>query len=116
MITGKNKPEILTKDMWCECKCKFDWRNVIQIKSGIMVNVKASVKNIIYVKKIIFGILPYSCKNGKHLAYVIDDNSVITCDEIIKETQKLFQKILMKKNQLIKHKISIFYLPFYQIL
>ena len=31
--------------------------NVIQIKSGITVNVDASAKNIIYVKKIIFGIL-----------------------------------------------------------
>ena len=30
---------------------------VIQIKSGIMINVDVSVKNIIYVKKIIFGIL-----------------------------------------------------------
>ena len=31
--------------------------NVIQIKSGIMINFDASVKNIIYVKKIIFRIL-----------------------------------------------------------
>ena len=31
--------------------------NVIQTKSGKMVNVDASVKNVIYVKKIIFGIL-----------------------------------------------------------
>ena len=31
--------------------------NVIQIKSGKIINVDASVKNIIYVKKIIFGIL-----------------------------------------------------------
>ena len=29
--------------------------NVIQIKSGIMINSTASVKNIIYVKEIIFG-------------------------------------------------------------
>ena len=29
----------------------------VQIKSGISVNVGASVKNIIYVKEIIFGIL-----------------------------------------------------------
>ena len=28
--------------------------NVIQIKSGIMINVDVSVKNIIYVKKIVF--------------------------------------------------------------
>ena len=31
--------------------------NVIQIKSGKMINVDASVKNIIYVKKSLFGIL-----------------------------------------------------------
>ena len=31
--------------------------NLIQIKSGIMINVDVSVKNIIYVKKIISGIL-----------------------------------------------------------
>ena len=31
--------------------------NVIQIKSGITINVGASVKSMIYVKKIVFGIL-----------------------------------------------------------
>ena len=31
--------------------------NVIQIKIGTMINVGASAKNIIYVTKIIFGIL-----------------------------------------------------------
>ena len=31
--------------------------NVIQINGGITINVDASVKNIIYVKKIILGIL-----------------------------------------------------------
>ena len=31
--------------------------NVIQIKSGTMRNIGASVKNIIFVKKIVFGIL-----------------------------------------------------------
>ena len=25
-ITGKNVPDILTKDISCECKCKFDIR------------------------------------------------------------------------------------------
>ena len=32
-------------------------KDVIQIKRGIMINVDMSVKNIIYMKKIIFGIL-----------------------------------------------------------
>ena len=31
--------------------------SVIQMKSGIMINVNASAKNIAYVKKFIFGIL-----------------------------------------------------------
>ena len=32
-------------------------QNVIQINGGILINVDVSVKNIIYVKKIMFGIL-----------------------------------------------------------
>ena len=31
-------------------------QNVIQINSGITINVDVSIKNIIYVKKIMFGI------------------------------------------------------------
>ena len=31
--------------------------NVIQINDGIMTNVDVSIKNVMYVKKIIFGIL-----------------------------------------------------------
>ena len=37
---------------------------------------------------------------------------MIACDEIIEE-KKLFQQTLMKKEQPVKHKISIFYLHFY---
>ena len=33
--------------------------NVIQINGGIMINVAVSVKNIMYMKKITFGILPH---------------------------------------------------------
>ena len=34
--------------------------NVIQISGGITVNVNVSVKNVMYIKKIIFGILLHS--------------------------------------------------------
>ena len=37
----------------------FDEKNVIQINGGIMINVDVSVKRVIYVKKIIFGVLLY---------------------------------------------------------
>ena len=57
MITGINESKTLTKHISCKCKCKFDGKNVTHIKSGIIINVGASVKNIIYVEKIIFGIL-----------------------------------------------------------
>ena len=29
MITGINESKTLTKDISCECKCKFDGKNVI---------------------------------------------------------------------------------------
>ena len=40
MITGINELKILTKDISCKCKCRFD----------------GSVTNVMYVKNIIFGI------------------------------------------------------------
>ena len=57
--------------------------NVIQINSGIMTNVDASVKNIMYVKKdYIWN--PATCSGGneKYLASIMDD-SAITYGEII---------------------------------
>ena len=51
MITGINESKILTKHV------SFKWKviqNVIQIRIGIIINIDASVKSIIYVKKIIF--------------------------------------------------------------
>ena len=43
MITRINESKTLTKHMSYECKCKFDGRNVIQIKSGITINVDVSI-------------------------------------------------------------------------
>ena len=36
MITGINESKTLTKHTSCQCKCKFE--NVIQIKSGVTIN------------------------------------------------------------------------------
>ena len=57
MVTGKNETNILTKDISCECKCKLDKKNVIQINGGITINVDVNVTNITYVKNIKLGIL-----------------------------------------------------------
>ena len=55
MITVINELKTSTKHMSCECKCKFDRKNVIQITGEIMINV--SVEKMMYVKKIKFGTL-----------------------------------------------------------
>ena len=56
MITGISESKILTKNISCEFKCKFDGKNAIHINVGITINVDVSVKNI-YEKKTLFGIL-----------------------------------------------------------
>ena len=60
--------------------------NVIQMKSGILININVSVKYIIYVKKI-------TCdwENGKYLANIIND-SMITYTEIIDAETKSYDK------------------------
>ena len=62
---------------------------IIQIKIGITINVDVSVKNVINVKKIIYGILLYAVAkivNIYAMANVIGD-SVIIRNEIIEETK-----------------------------
>ena len=79
--------------------------NVIQIRSGITINVGASVKNIIYVKKNYIQ-NPDTCssKDGKYLASIIDD-SVILCDEIIDAEDKSYNEetSFNEKKQSVKH-------------
>ena len=59
MITGKTESKILTKGISCKCKCRFVGKNVIQINGEMMINVYVSVENVMYAKKMIFGILLY---------------------------------------------------------
>ena len=72
MFIGINESKTLTKHISREVGLME--QNVIQNNYGIMINVGVRVKNIIYVKKIIFGILLHVvAKNGKYLANVMDD-------------------------------------------
>ena len=57
MIKGINESKTLTKHISGKCKSKLDEKNVIQINGGIMINADVNVKNVIYLNKIIFGIL-----------------------------------------------------------
>ena len=90
MITGKSEPKILTKDILCNVNLMEE--SVILIKSGIMINVDVSVKiwkNILCVKKIIFGMLLH--------AVVKMVNTVIMCDEIIEEIKTISTTFNEKK-------------------
>ena len=67
MITGINKSKTLAKHMSCECKCRYNRKNVIKINDAITINVDVSVKNIMYVKKIISGILVHVAVKMKNI-------------------------------------------------
>ena len=51
MITGINGSKTLTKDVYSNVNVKLRWENVIQIKSEIMINAHAIIKDIIYAKR-----------------------------------------------------------------
>ena len=85
--------------------------NVIQIKSGITINIDGNTKNqLMWEKDYIW--IPTTCsyKNGKYLASIID-SSVITFDEIIKEN-KTTPINFNKKKQPVKYKIFAFLTAF----
>ena len=94
MIPGKNESNILTKDISCECTCRFDEKNVIQINGGTSVNADVSIKNVVYLKKIILGILVHVVVKMENIMH----DSVIMCDEIIdaEETKTIPKNITCK--------------------
>ena len=57
IITGTNESKTLATHISCECKCKFDGRKCNSDHGGIMINVNVNVKNTMYVKRIMLGIL-----------------------------------------------------------
>ena len=59
-------------------------QNVIQINGEITINVDVSIKYIMYVKKIMFGILPNLIVRMENIHQVLVDDSAFVCDEIIK--------------------------------
>ena len=57
IITGINESKVLQSMYHVNVNVNLMKQNVSQINGGITINVDVSVKSIIYVKKIIFGIL-----------------------------------------------------------
>ena len=87
-------------------KVNFREENIIHIKSGIPINVYASVKNITYVKK---NSAICSCENGKYLASIIDDDSVVTCDGVVEEKKTVPTNFNKKKQTNLQNTKSLYF-------
>ena len=79
-------------------------KNVIQINVGIVINVDVGMKNVMYVKKIIFGILLHlfaKMENIQQILLMIQQLRVMKLQtrKVSRSTkkEKQFQQILMKK-------------------
>ena len=73
--------------------------NIIQINGGIIINVDVSVKDIIYVrKKYVWNPATCNCENGKYLASVMDDSTIIY-DEVIKPYDEEIKTIPINFNE-----------------
>ena len=83
MITGINESKILTKHIPCECKCKFD---STKCKSNQLWNNDKCrcecKKHHVCKKGYVWNPSICSCENGKYLASIVDDSTII-CDEVI---------------------------------
>ena len=65
-----------------QIKHKFKFK-CVQHNYGITININVSGKNVIYVEKIVFGILLHgSCGNGRYSGSIMDDSGIM-CGEII---------------------------------
>ena len=93
MITGMNESKTLTKHISCQCKCKFDetkcksnkWWNNDKYRCECK-------KHHICEKDYVWNLAKCNCENGKYLASIKDD-SVITCDEVIKSYDEKIKTI-----------------------
>ena len=84
MITGINGSKTSTKDMSCECKCRFDvtkwnwnqWWNNNKYRCECK-------KNQVCKKDYVWNPAKYNCESGKYLASIMHDSTII-CNELIK--------------------------------
>ena len=88
MITGINESKTLTKHISCECKCRFDGR---KCNSDHWWNSNKCwckcKKSHICEKDYVWNPATCNCENGKYLASIMDDSTII-CDEVINADSK----------------------------
>ena len=118
MITGINESKILANYISCECKWTFDERKCNSNQKWNNDKCRCECKNLkeqnACEKDYIWNLATCGCESCEYLAGFIDD-SVIICDEIIKET-KTIATIYNEKNITCNTQKNMFYLPFYWLL
>ena len=98
MITGKNEPKLLTKDISCKFKYKFDGRKCNSNQEWNNDKCRCECEKHICEKDHIWNPATCICENAKYLASFIDDDSVIMCDEITEETKTIPTNFNKKSN------------------
>ena len=103
IVTGLNESEILTKHISYECECKFHGTKSNSNLTWNNNKCRCECKNIGW--KILYWI-PSTCSCKNDLASIIDD-SVITCEEIIKTTKTVPTNFTEKE---VTRRIKNFYI------
>ena len=81
-------------------------KNVIQTNDGIIINAPVSVKNVMVVKKIMFGIQLHVIKEIENIQQLLCMIQQLTVMKLWDDTMK--KQILRKREEPVKFKISIF--------
>ena len=81
-------------------------KNVIQTNGGIIINAPVSVKNVMVVKKIMFGIQLHVIKEIENIQQLLCMIQQLTVMKLWDDTMK--KQILRKREEPVKFKISIF--------
>ena len=108
MITGINELKTLTKHISCESKCRFDGRKSNSHQCWNDDNFNMSVKNVMYVNKIMFGMLLHVVVKKENIQQVLKVIQQLYVMKLQGHTTKKQKQILMKKNSLINKKILYF--------
>ena len=97
MITEINESKILTKDISCECKCRFDGRKCNSDQWWNNDKCRCECKKR-YVCEKDYSWNPSTCSFPKYLASITDD-SAITCDEIIESCDEKTKTVTANFNE-----------------
>ena len=96
MITGINESKTLTQHFSCECRCRFDGKNVIRWNNGKCWG--ECKNNHVCEKDYVWNPSKCICENGKYLASIIDDSAII-CDEVIMSYEEKIKNIFTNFNE-----------------